>query len=729
MENVGLLPAYTTPHYSTKFTKQYYHYIEKHHGKEAFYAACAKLAVPATYLLSDNNWFSDVFLHNFLEAIKETTGDADIAKNAGSTFLNPENINPFEYYLVKLMPPAAFFHIFPISARKVNHAFDYQIDRWRPGHVILSIKNTTDIIQSKDICKNAVGILLGVKNLFNLTNVEINHNKCIHTGGTRCEFEMKYSASKYWLGTIKIPLIATGIAALAGFITSKLSFAGIDSYKQLTSILTSITLFSIAMAAIGIQKLYQLFKYNQIHYQQAEQKEQALYSSRLKLDRRYREANLLRELSLNLISETSTAKVILKTMDSLEKKFNYKRSIVMLMNSTSDRLLTTEVRGLDSLHEVIHKLSIKYPADKDNPQMFANVLEAGTTQLINDIDAYKKSLNSQNQNLLTALNVKSLLVVPIQDATYKYGLLVVGAVGNENQLNNDDKHLIENLTNMLSLYFKNARAFEKERTLKEMFQKYVPSVVMDSIRRLEVGDSSLTAPKNNAITSMFIDLRGFTNSSESQAPEKVVEMLNLYIDHVTDIIAQHGGIVDNLVGDGIVSFFPAIEEHRTLHAKQALLCAIDILSKLSALNIKLKERGFPAVKMGIGLHSGNATVGNVGGRVRVNYTAIGDTVNVAARLEGMCKEYAKVSESAEHGLILYSEAVNSRAPLVNAPREIGQIHVRGREDALTVYCIDKAQAEALNEMDSNIIFNETTMNTDLSDIENIARRSKDKKVS
>jgi adenylate cyclase len=132
------------------------------------------------------------------------------------------------------------------------------------------------------------------------------------------------------------------------------------------------------------------------------------------------------------------------------------------------------------------------------------------------------------------------------------------------------------------------------------------------------------------MTLLFVDIRGFTAMSESMAANDVTEVVQMYLDHLSSIIFTWDGTVDKYVGDEIMAFWnaPRLQEN---HALLALRCAYDLINRAPELEQKLLEKGLPPIRWGIGINSGPAVVGNMGSRNRLQYTALGDTVNTAAR--------------------------------------------------------------------------------------------------
>jgi adenylate cyclase len=138
-------------------------------------------------------------------------------------------------------------------------------------------------------------------------------------------------------------------------------------------------------------------------------------------------------------------------------------------------------------------------------------------------------------------------------------------------------------------------------------------------------------------TFLFTDLRGFTSLSESVSPEQVTYIMNKVLTAQQKAVQKHGGMVDKYIGDAMMAIFNAPLDLPN-HSRVAVKCALDIIENIKQVNVELKEEGLPSIAIGIGINSGEAIIGNMGSESRFDYTAIGDAVNTAARLESATKE-------------------------------------------------------------------------------------------
>lgn len=178
---------------------------------------------------------------------------------------------------------------------------------------------------------------------------------------------------------------------------------------------------------------------------------------------------------------------------------------------------------------------------------------------------------------------------------------------------------------------------QQKAMIKSMFQRYLaPEVVEELVKNPDI--SSMLRGKRREITVLFMDARGFTTYSETHTPEEVVSILNEYLSAMSDVITEHGGIVDKFVGDEIMALWgvPLEQEDHAWRAVRATYCMVEEMARLQN---KWVEQGVEPLDIGFGINTGQAIVGNIGSEKRLDYTVIGDTVNLGARLEGLTRKH------------------------------------------------------------------------------------------
>ena len=178
-------------------------------------------------------------------------------------------------------------------------------------------------------------------------------------------------------------------------------------------------------------------------------------------------------------------------------------------------------------------------------------------------------------------------------------------------------------------------AGKKEERIRHIFQKYVPN---DVIERFFASPEKMLVGDNRELSILFSDIRSFTTISEGMAPDDLVNSLNRYFSGQVDIIYKRKGIVDKYIGDAVMAFWGAPEKHEDA-ALQSVLSALEMINAVTQFNENQRRLGKCEFKIGIGINYGEVTVGNIGSERKMDYTVIGDAVNLASRMEGLTKTY------------------------------------------------------------------------------------------
>ena len=234
---------------------------------------------------------------------------------------------------------------------------------------------------------------------------------------------------------------------------------------------------------------------------------------------------------------------------------------------------------------------------------------------------------------------------------------------------------LEMAYNQIKQYaYKSVLAKTSEEKIRHIFQKYVPGEIIDEV--LKTKGSSLLQGKKQTTTILFSDIRSFTSIAERLSAEELVISLNTYFNIMVGIIIKHKGIIDKFIGDAIMSIFgaPVLHEDDPL---QAVLTGLEMLDSLDGFNRKQVKMGRPIFKIGIGLNTGDVVVGNIGSTQKLEYTCIGDEVNLANRLEGLTKMYGVP--------IIISEFTLAQTKGGVRAREIDSVRVKGKLKPVKIF--------------------------------------------
>lgn len=246
--------------------------------------------------------------------------------------------------------------------------------------------------------------------------------------------------------------------------------------------------------------------------------------------------------------------------------------------------------------------------------------------------------------------------------------------------------------------------YEKQE-LMSLFERHVSPEMAEVIwqRKAEIFTKGQLEPQELTATVLFSDVRGFTKISEHFPPNELLPWLNDYLHEMTQCIIKHGGIVDKYIGDGIMAVFGVpfareTEAEIKNDAVQAIAASIEMHEKLKHLNDSLAAKGLPQIEIGVGIHTGKVVAGSVGGKERLSYSVVGDTVNTSSRLESLNK---KVSEQFERNYnIVLSSATFNYIHDEYQTQNLGTMPIRGRDEVMNLYSVISAHQPISNHPNS-----------------------------
>ena len=275
---------------------------------------------------------------------------------------------------------------------------------------------------------------------------------------------------------------------------------------------------------------------------------------------------------------------------------------------------------------------------------------------------------------IVSQGVRSTICAPLITESNVHGVLYADRLDPFASFTPDHLEMISAVAAQTAVTVETVKAHKRlarEEVARANYSRFMPEYVVKQL--LENPNSFRLGGVNQVITVLFADIRGFTAFSEKEKPEKVVGLLNRYFSVMTDIIFEHGGTLDKYIGDGLMAIFgaPTASEEDALNAVKA---AVTMQKRLGQLNTELMVEGYGQVSIGIGLHTGEATIGYIGSDKRSEYTAIGDTVNLASRLES----------NAVGGQILMSEATAAASGNLIPVNKLEPLTVKNRVQPVNV---------------------------------------------
>ena len=214
--------------------------------------------------------------------------------------------------------------------------------------------------------------------------------------------------------------------------------------------------------------------------------------------------------------------------------------------------------------------------------------------------------------------------------------------------------------------------------LRRDFRRFVSRDVADAMIAQQDEWRETAAGVKRRVVVLFSDVRGFTERSEQTDPGDLVKQLNEYLTSMVEVIFRHGGTLDKFIGDAVMAHWGALgggsDED---HARKALLAARDMIAVLARMNASWQAAGKAPFQIGVGLHLGEAVAGEIGSPDRTEFGVIGDTVNLASRLEGLTKTF--------HCEVIYSDEVREASRMNDGALDLGLVRVKGRRNPVRLF--------------------------------------------
>lgn len=342
------------------------------------------------------------------------------------------------------------------------------------------------------------------------------------------------------------------------------------------------------------------------------------------------------------------------------------------VRSSKSFRVTRTILGQESLLD----LMVPVYSVADPPIHLADIhLGLSEAQVSSDIRALRLKLLSTG---LVALAIGALLAYLLAGISLRPVLALVKgvkAIGQGNLDQHIDLSRHDEIGVLTDAFNDMAASLREKEYIKSTFERYVSKQLAQVI--LKHRDDIQLGGEEKEVTILFSDIRRFTSLAESLPPAQVLELLNSYFSTMLEVVIQNEGMVDKLMGDSVMALFgaPISLGNDSLRAVQ---CALDMQRAVVGFNQRQAERGLPKLEMGIGINTGPVVAGNIGSSMRMEYTVIGDNVNVAARLQGI----------AGPGEILISEATYRQVAQLVEATAMDPIQLKGKTRAVEVYRID-----------------------------------------
>ncbi len=379
------------------------------------------------------------------------------------------------------------------------------------------------------------------------------------------------------------------------------------------------------------------------------------------------ELNTISEVSRNINSILDLDPLLKVVMANATQVMKAEASSVLLLDEDEKELVFRIALGEKG--EKVKKIKLKV-----GEGIAGWVAKTGKTMIVNNVK--KEPRFNQKVDKKTGFKTRSILCVPLFSKEKMIGVIQVINKHENLPFTKEDEELLNTFACHAAISIENAKLYEnirEEERKRGIYQRFFSPQVVDEVMS-KSKTLSLGGRRQN-VTVLFSDIRDFTEITEAKSPEYIVELLNEYFAEMIDIVFKYGGTLDKFIGDGLMAIFGAPIYYKD-HAVRGVKASLEMKERLKIINERNREKGYIEISVGIGINTGSVIAGTIGSEKRMEYTVVGNEVNIASRLEGI----------AQGGQILITE--NTYREIKGLKVEIDklkQIQVRGKRGAMDIY--------------------------------------------
>lgn len=656
------------PLYNSRIISTFVEYGKKHYPDIDIDSILNYAGITNYELADQGHWFSQRQVDRFYEIMTQKTGNPNLSREAGRYAASSNASGAVRQYALGFITPAAAYWVVEKIAPHLTRASTLKTRKLKSNRVEILATPNSGVFEKPYQCDNRIGLLEAILKVFTNKFGRIEHPTCIHRGGDICRYIIT------WEKTLSFMWRQT-----RNYLISFSLFVCAALYFLIPSIFWAALIFLFTSLIVGIS-----------FYSEHLEKEEMVKSlegqgeaAKLLLDQiniRYNDALLVKEIGQATSMLLDIQKLLKSVTKAMEKWLDFDRGGIWLANREKTRLIYNVGYGYNPEIETLLKNSDFH---LDNPQSKGVVVQAFKQQkpsLVNAVSEIEKDLSERSLQFVKHIGAQSFICVPIIFEGESLGVILVDNLRSKNPLAQSDMSLLMGIAPQIAISIHNAISYkklqeskEREQNLRELFEKYVPAPIIKQY--VGSGKIDLFRGEESFITALFLDIRGFTSSSEAMDARDVVSFLNNYFERCSLVISEEKGHINKYTGDGFFAIFGApetFENHTTLAFNAA--CKILELTGMFVLEGNHME-------VGIGLHTGRAILGNIGSQTKIEYTAVGDTVNTTARLQEITKLFH------EFPIIMSRDAWKEllEHPYHYAIRNLGMQKIRGKKERLEAF--------------------------------------------
>jgi class 3 adenylate cyclase/predicted hydrocarbon binding protein len=656
------------PLYNSRLIKNYLEYTIKHYPDVDIEAVLRHAGITVYELEDQGHWFSQRQVDRFHDILVRKTGNSNISREVGRYAASSKASTAVKQYTLGFMTPAAAYWVVKNLASRLTRGSTFKTRKLGPEKVEITCVPTSGVIEKLYQCDNRMGLFEAISKLFTNKFAKIEHPTCIHRGDDVCRYIITWekTPSSTWRR------VRSYFSLFAVFACGALFFLlPFNSWIAVIFFSFSITL-GLSFYSEHLEKLDLARNLDA----QGDVAKDLLDEINI----RYNDALLVKEIGQATSKLLDIQELLKSFMDAMQRRLDFDRGGIWLANPNKTRLCYKVGYGYNAeAEEVLRKSDFHL----DRPKSRGPAVQAfkqQRPQLVSDVADIEEQISRRSLEFVKGIGVRSFICVPIVYEKQSLGVLFVDNIRSKKPLSQTDISLLTGIAPQIAISIHNAISYqriqessEREESLRKLFEKYLPAPIIKQY--VDSGEIDLFRGEEISITAIFLDIRRFTSCSETMEARETVSFLNDYFERCSHVIGERNGHINKYTGDGFLAIFGApepLENHPTM--------AFNAAGKILDMSSKFILGGEP-MSIGIGLHTGIAIIGNIGSQSKMEYTAVGDTVNTAARLQELTKIFH------DYPIIMSRAAWEALGehPYHDAIVNLGMQQIRGKKGKLEAF--------------------------------------------
>lgn len=656
------------PLYSSRNIKNYIEFTKKHYPEVDIEALLRHAGITIYELEDQGHWFAQRQVDRFHKILTKKTGDPNISREVGRYAAYSKASSVVKQYTLGFMTPAAAYWVVKNIASRLTRAHTFKTRKLGPEKVEITSMPNPGVAEKPYQCHARMGLFEALSKLFTNKFAKIEHPTCIHRGGDICRYIITWekTPSSMWRR------IRNYFALIVIFACGALFFflpfiSWIAAIFLSASIILVLSFYSEHLEKADLARNLDA---------QGDVAKDLLDE----INVRYNDALLVKEIGQATSKLMDIQRLLKSVMDAMQRRLDFDRGGIWLTNPDKTRLCYTVGYGYNPEVEETLRISDFH---LDRPHSRGPAVQAFNQQrpqLVSDVAEIEEEISRRSLEFIKEIGAQSFICVPIVYEKESLGVLFVDNIKSKKSLSQTDISLLMGIAPHIAISIHNAMSYqrvqesrEREESLRKLFEKYLPAPIIKQY--VDSGEMDLFRGDEISITAIFLDIRGFTSSSETMEARETVSFLNDYFERCSHLISEGNGHINKYTGDGFLAIFGApepLENHPTM--------AFNAAGKILDMSGKFILGGRP-MGIGIGLHTGMAILGNIGSQTKMEYTAVGDTVNTAARLQELTKFFH------DYPIIMSRDAWEAlkEHPYHGAITNLGMQQIRGKKEKLEAF--------------------------------------------